>query len=300
MASHVAIGVFDGVHAGHRAVLASATAAARTEGGAVVALTFDPHPSRLLRPEAPTQLILSASDKDQRLREAGAQRIVYQPFDHAHRAIEAENYLAWLQAEFPDCRSIHIGENFRFGHQRRGEPTLLAAQGKPKGISVTAVPAVQVHGEPASSSRIRAALREGNLDLANEMLVHPYEASGKIQPGRQLGQTLGFPTLNLAWAPELLPAFGVYVAEVLTQNGTAEPAIINWGVRPTVEATPVAAQLEAHLLRPSSTPPTHGDFIKVRWLSRLRGEQRFADLAALKAQIKEDCARARHWLGLSD
>lgn len=300
MASHVAIGVFDGVHAGHRAVLASATAAARSMGGAVVALTFDPHPSRLLRPEAPTQLILSAHDKDQRLREAGAQRIVYQPFDLAHRAIEAEHYLAWLQREFPDCRSIHIGDNFRFGHQRRGDPGQLATQATPQGISVVAVPAVQIHGEPASSSRIRTALRAGNLDLANEMLVHPYEASGNIQPGRQLGQKLGFPTLNLAWAPELLPALGVYVAEVLTSNGTAEPAIANWGIRPTVEVTPVAAQLEAHLLRPSTTPPTVGDFIKVRWLSRLRGEQRFADLNALTAQIAQDCAQAKRWLGLSD
>lgn len=300
MDAHVAIGVFDGVHAGHRAVLASATAAARARGGEVLALTFEPHPSRLLRPEAPTPLILSPDERERRLLEAGAARVVRQDFDAAHRALPAEDYLGWLRARFPGLRSVHVGENFRFGRGRTGDPALLAAAGRESGVEVRAVPAVRVHGEPASSSRIRDALRAGDLALANEMLVHPYEASGAITPGRQLGRRLGLPTLNLPWSPELAPAHGVYAAEVLTAAGIAEPAVMNWGVRPTVETGEVAPLAEAHLLRPAGPVPVPGDAIRLRWLGRIREERRFADLAALRAQVAEDIRAARRLLGLED
>lgn len=299
MPSHVAIGVFDGVHAGHRAVLASAGAAARPDDGRVVALTFEPHPSRLLRPAQPVPLILSRAQKEDRLAEAGADEIVHQPFDAAHRDIRAEAYVDWLRARFPDLRSVHVGENFRYGRGREGDALRLRADGESAGLEVAIVPPVRVDAEVASSSRIREALLAGDIARANAMLIRPYEAAGRIENGRQLGRTLGFPTLNLRWQPELMPAQGVYAAEVITPAGIAEPAVINWGVRPTVDATPALPLLEAHLLRPSGPAPVPGESIRVRWLAWIRPERRFGDVSELRAQVAEDSAEAGRRLGLA-
>ncbi len=295
---HLAIGVFDGVHVGHRAVLAAARASARADGGEVVALTFDPHPSRVLRPADPTLLILDLAAREARLAEAGADRVVRQPFDEAHRSLAAEAYLPWLRSAFPGLRSIHVGENFRYGRGRAGDAATLARAGAAAGVSAHAAAPVAARGEPVSSSRIREALRAGDLALANEMLLRPYEAEGVITPGRQLGRRLGLPTLNLPWSPELLPAFGVHAAEVITPEGVAEPAVMNWGVRPTVEDGPVAPLAEAHLLRPSGRVPVPGDRIRLRWLGRIRGERKFDGLDALRAQVAADIAKAREMLGL--
>ena len=298
MPSHLAIGVFDGVHAGHRAVLASAVAAARRSQGTVAALTFEPHPSRLIRPSQPVPLILNRAQKDARLAEAGANQIVHQPFDAAHREIEAADYLAWLRGRFPRLRSVHVGENFRYGRGRLGDATRLVADGAAAGVDVRIVAPVRIDGEIVSSSRIREALRAGDIGRANAMLVRPYEAEGPVGNGRQLGRSLGFPTLNLRWEPELIPAHGVYAAEVVTAAGVAEPAVINWGVRPTVETEPAKPLLEAHLLRPSDPVPQPGEAIRVRWLAWIRAERRFDDLAALRAQVEHDCAEAGRHLGL--
>ena len=296
--AHLAIGVFDGVHAGHRAVLASARATARADGGEAVALTFEPHPSRVLRPADPTLLILGKAAKEERLAEAGADRVVHQPFDEAHRSLEAAAYLPWLRAAFPGLRSVHVGENFRFGRGRAGDAASLRAAGEAAGVDVRALPPVVVRGEAASSSRVREALRAGDVALANAMLLRPYEAEGVITPGRQLGRRLGLPTLNLPWSPELVPAFGVYAAEVITSEGVAEPAVMNWGVRPTVEDGAVAPLCEAHLLRPTGRVPVPGDRIRLRWLARIREERRFAGLEELRTQVEEDKGEARRLLGL--
>ena len=299
MPAHVAIGVFDGVHAGHRAVIASAVAAARRHGGPVAALTFEPHPSRLLRPAQPVPLILNRRQKEARLAEAGADTVVHQAFDAAHRDIRAGDYLAWLRARFPALRSLHVGDNFRYGQGREGDAARLAADGRAAGLEVGVVPPVRVDAEVTSSSRIRDALLAGEIAKANAMLVRPYEAEGAVENGRQLGRTLGFPTLNLRWQPELVPAHGVYAAEVVTPAGVAEPAVINWGVRPTVEAAPALPLLEAHLLRPSGPAPGPGDIIRVRWLAWIRAERRFGDVAELRAQVEADSAEAARRLGLA-
>lgn len=299
MGSHVAIGVFDGVHAGHRAVLASAVAAARPAREEVVALTFEPHPSRLLRPDRPVPLILNRQQKDARLAEAGAHRVVHQPFDAAHREIRAGDYVAWLLARFPGLRSLHVGDNFRYGKGREGDALRLAEEARAAGLAVGIVPPVRVDAEVTSSSRIREALLAGEIAKANAMLVRPYEAEGTVEAGRQIGRTLGFPTLNLRWQPELIPAHGVYAAEVVTPAGVAEPAVANWGLRPTVESSPAEPLLEAHLLRPSGPAPVPGDAIRVRWLSWIRPERRFGDVTELRAQIGEDSAEAARRLGLA-
>jgi riboflavin kinase/FMN adenylyltransferase len=292
---HLAIGAFDGVHLGHRAVLRSAREAARADGGEVAVLTYEPHPSRVLRPESPVPLIFTRAQKDGRLAEAGAQRIRHEKFDREHAGIEAAEFPRWLKRAFPHLRSLHVGANFRYGRGRAGNGETLVAQGGAEGLDVRLVAAVRVGEETVSSSRIRQCLAEGDLALANAMLLRPYEAEGVIIGGRRLGRTLGFPTVNLAWEPELRPAYGVYAVEVVF-HGEALPAVANYGLRPTVESGPVAPLLEAHVLRGEA--PTTGDAVRVRWLRRLRAEQKFADVEALRTQIAKDAAQARQALGV--
>ena len=292
---HLAIGAFDGVHLGHRAVLHSAREAARADGGLVGVLTYDPHPSKVLRPESSVPLIFTRAQKDERLTEAGAQMVHHEPFDRAHASIAAADFPRWLQQTFPHLKSLHVGANFQYGRGRAGHGETLIAQGTAEGLGVRLVAAVRLGDETVSSSRIRQCLVTGELDLANAMLHRPYEAEGVIIGGRRIGRTLGFPTVNVAWEPELKPAYGVYAVEVIFQ-GEALPAVANSGQRPTVESGPVAPLLEAHVLRGAA--PTTGDAVRVRWIRRLRAEQKFADLPALQAQIAQDSAQARQALGL--
>ncbi len=292
---HLALGAFDGVHIGHRAVVRSARESAEADGGTAGALTYDPHPSRFLRPENPTPAILTPRQNEERLREAGAAFVHRQPFDASHAALEAAEFPEWLTRNFPGLRSLHVGENFRFGRGRAGDVSTLIAQGRKLGIAVSPVPPVRLADEPVSSSRIRRCLSAGELDAANAMLLRPYESEGAIIEGRRLGRTIGFPTVNVAWEPELRPAYGVYAVEVIFQ-GEALPAVANYGQRPTVESGPVAPLLEAHVLRGGA--PTTGDTVRVRWVRRLRAEQKFADLAALQSQIAKDTATAKQALGL--
>ena len=292
---HLAIGAFDGVHLGHRAVLHSAREAARADGGLVGVLTYDPHPSKVLRPESAVPLIFTRAQKDERLTEAGAQMVHHEPFDRAHASIAAADFPRWLQQTFPHLKSLHVGANFQYGRGRAGHGETLIAQGTAEGLDVRLVAAVRLGDETVSSSRIRQCLVTGELDLANAMLHRPYEAEGVIIGGRRLGRTIGFPTLNVAWEPELKPAYGVYAVEVIFQ-GEALPAVANYGQRPTVESGPVTPLLEAHVLRGAA--PTTGDAVRVRWIRRLRAEQKFADLPALQAQIARDSAQARQALGL--
>ena len=292
---HLAIGAFDGVHLGHRAVLHSAREAARADGGLVGVLTYDPHPSKVLRPESAVPMIFTRAQKDERLTEAGAQMVHHEPFDRAHASIAAADFPRWLQQTFPHLKSLHVGANFQYGRGRAGHGETLIAQGTAEGLDVRLVAAVRLGDETVSSSRIRQCLVTGELDLANAMLHRPYEAEGVIIGGRRLGRTLGFPTVNVAWEPELKPAYGVYAVEVIFQ-GEALPAVANYGQRPTVESGPVTPLLEAHVLRGAA--PTTGDAVRVRWIRRLRAEQKFADLPSLQAQIARDSAQARQALGL--
>ena len=289
---HLALGAFDGVHLGHRAVLHSARAAARQAHGSVGVMTYEPHPSKVLRPESAVPLILNRTQKDERLTEAGAEFIQHQEFTLQHAAMEAVDFPAWLLHHYKGLRSVHVGTNFRYGQGRTGDGESLVRDAGKLGLAVQLVEPVALDGEAVSSSRIRAALRHGDLALANRMLLRPYEATGTIIDGRRLGRTIGFPTLNLPWNPELRPAFGVYAVELVNADGLAEPAVANWGLRPTVESGPVEPLLETHILRASGPLPTSGAAVRIRWLHFLRHEQKFANLAALQAQIASDAQAA--------
>lgn len=283
---HLAVGIFDGVHLGHRAVIEAAVQTAHRSGGTSAVLTFDPHPSALLRPEQPTRLLMSRVAKLRVLAGLGVEAIITQAFTTAFAEIAAEEFLPWLKQRLPRLTGIYVGENFRFGHGRRGDLAMLVAEGKKHGLTVFSAPRVSLDGEPISSSRIRAALESGDVGGANAMLGYSYFSEGPVIPGKRLGRTMGFPTLNLSWSPDLQPRFGVYVVRVTgSKTGSPLPAVANYGARPTIERE-AAPRLEVHVL--DTCPYDEGDVITVEWLKFLRAEMKFGGLGTLRAQIALD------------
>lgn len=283
---HLAIGIFDGVHRGHKTVVASAVEAARRDGGQSAVLTFSPHPSVLLRPQQPTRLMMDQPSKARVLGSLGAETMITQPFTPAFAEIAAEAFLPWLKQRLPQLVAVYVGENWRFGKGRKGDVESLKNEGAKHGIAVSSSPRLGGDGEAISSSRIRELIAGGSLAAANSLLGHSYFSEGVVKAGKRLGRTLGFPTLNLDWSPDLRPAFGVYVVRVLgAKSANPLPAVANYGLRPTVEKT-VVPRLEVHVL--AECPYDAGDVITVEWLNFLRPETKFSGLGELRAQIARD------------
>jgi riboflavin kinase/FMN adenylyltransferase len=289
---HLAIGMFDGVHLGHRAVIEAAVQSARRSGGLAAVLTFRPHPSVLFRPAQPTRLIQDLPTLVWVLGGLGVDAVITQPFTPEFARIEAEDFLPWLRQRLPGLSTVYVGQKWRFGARRRGDVDLLVRTGRAAQVSVFSAPPVNLDGEPVNSTRIRLLLEAGEMARANTLLGYSYFAHGSVVPGRQLGRTLGFPTLNLPWAPDLRPRFGVYAVRV---TGAKAPAplrgVANYGVRPTVEAEAAAPLLEVHLL--DAGPFDAGDPLRVEWLDFLRPEMKFAGVGELREQIARDVAAAR-------
>ena len=287
---HLAIGMFDGVHLGHRAVVEAAVQSARASGAIAAVLTFWPHPSALFRPQSPTRLIQDAGAKARLLLTLGVDTVITQAFTPELAAVTAEDFLPWLQQRLPRLAAVYVGENFRFGAGRRGDVALLVARARQLGLHVFSAPRVSLDGEPISSTRIRTLLEAGEIEAANALLGRAYAAEGPVAPGKHLGRTIGFPTLNVAWAPELRPRLGVYAVRVTgAKSSVPLPAVANYGLRPTVEQA-TEPRLEAHVL--GACPFTQGDTLKIEWLRFLRPELKFAGVAELTAQIARDRAAA--------
>lgn len=287
---HLAIGMFDGLHLGHRAVIEATVSAARSQAGLAGVLTFWPHPSALFRRDRPTRLIQDTPTKAKMLFELGVDVVITQPFTPEFAAIAAEDFVPRLKQCLLFLVSLHVGENWRFGRGRQGDVTLLKAEGTRHGLDVFSTPRVQLAGEPISSTRIRELLEAGEITVANALLGYTYFAEGPVIPGKRLGRTLGFPTLNLAWHPELTPRFGVYSMQVTGKNSPAPlAAVANYGVRPTVEQS-AEPLIEVHLL--GNCPFWTGDVIKVEWLRFIRPEMKFGNVDELRAQIARDRAAA--------
>lgn len=288
---HLAIGMFDGVHLGHQAVIESAVRSAARSGGQAGVLTFWPHPSALVRPEKRTRMIMSPDIKREVLGKLGVDVIIQQPFGADFARISAEEFLPTLKKALPQLASIYVGENWRFGAGRQGDVAFLLRSAEKLGLSVLSAPRIQYNGEAISSTRIREHLAAGEMPQVNALLGYAYFAQGETEPGRQLGRTMGFPTLNLAWEPELQPAYGVYTVRVFGRGAEGGlPGVANYGLRPTVEDSK-APRLETHILGPCPFPC--GDKIRVEWLRFLRPERRFESVEQLKAQIAKDCLEAR-------
>jgi riboflavin kinase/FMN adenylyltransferase len=288
---HLAIGIFDGLHLGHRAVIDAAGHSARRSGGQAGVLTFEPHPSVLLRPQSPTRLLMSRSAKARVLARLGVDAMITQPFTHEFAQIAAEEFLPWLKRGLPQLVAVYVGQNWRFGRERTGDVALLVAEGKKHGLHVFSAPRVSLDGEPISSSRIRALIEGGDVAAANGLLGYAYFSEGVVSPGKKLGRTIGFPTLNLAWTPDLRPRFGVYAVRVLgAKSASALPGVANYGLRPTVEHA-TEPRLEVHVL--GECPYDEGDTITVEWLHFLRPEMKFDGLDALRTQIAADVENAK-------
>jgi riboflavin kinase/FMN adenylyltransferase len=290
---HLAIGMFDGVHLGHHAVIESAVHSARRSGGIAAVLTFWPHPSRLFRPDNAVRLIMTPTLKNRQLARLGVDAVITQAFDKDYASIEAEDFLPRLKQALPALTTIYVGENWRFGRGRRGDITLLVAEGKQHGIAVVSAPRINQNGEPISSTRIRTYLEEGRMEEANALLGYTYFAEGVVAPGKQLGRKLGFPTLNVVWEPDLRPRFGVYAMLVSGAKAPEPlPAVANYGLRPTVEDSTLP-RLEIHVLAPC--PFGDGDELSIEWLSFIRPETKFDGVEALRTQIALDREAALAW-----
>jgi len=292
----VAIGIFDGVHLGHRSVIESAVQSARVAGGVAAVLTFDPHPSVLLKPDSPTRMILDLPAKVARLGSLGVDAVVVQPFTPDFAAVSAEEFVPFIKRHLPRLSGIYVGENFRFGRGRKGDVAMLVAEGKRHGITVFSAPRVNLDGEPISSTRIRGRILAGDMKGAAALLGYVYAAEGPVVHGKHLGRTLGFPTLNLGWSPDLRPLYGVYAVRVSGAKSYGWlPAVANYGLRPTVEDSQ-EPRLEIHLL--VACPYGAGDPITVEWVRFLRPERKFSGIDELKAQIARDVAQAREEFSL--
>jgi len=284
----IAIGVFDGVHIGHRALMRQTAARAKQQGGRAIAATFDPLPIQALAPGAPPSALSDVDERTRLLQEAGANDIVIFHFTKEFAALTADEFVRRLTSA-GEVRQILVGEDFQFGHDRGGDVRTLAAAGSRFGFEVVVATPVKLDGEVVSSTRIRNALLVGDVESAARLLGRPYSVRGTVVRGDQRGRALGFPTMNLAVPRErLLPRDGIY-ALWATLNGQRVPAAASLGVRPTFGGGDRV--LEAYLLDWSGD--AYGDRIEAAFVKRLRDELRFASAAELSTQIAHDVEETR-------
>jgi riboflavin kinase/FMN adenylyltransferase len=290
---HLALGVFDGVHVGHQAVIKDAVDTAVQEGGVAGVLTFEPHPIRVLAPQkAPRRILASIQHKEDLLAALGVEVLIVIPFTESFAQQEARDFLEQMVVSTPQLKTLAMGEDWKFGHQRGGDVQLLQQFGEKFGVTVKSAQSVMLAGERVSSTRIRQAIRDGNMDAVAAMLGREYTVLGTVIHGRQLGRTIGFPTANLRVYNEQLPPDGVWAVEVTLSNGETYPGAGNLGMRPTVEGEGGDRLLEVHLL--DYEGDLYGRNVEVRFLEYVRGEKKFASLDELQAQIQKDVILCRN------
>jgi riboflavin kinase/FMN adenylyltransferase len=290
--SVAAIGNFDGVHLGHREVLSAVVRESREQDARSVAITFDPHPDRFLRPNKAPRLLTPLDEKIRLLAATGIEAVVVLPFDESLAGLTAEEFVRGILVEQLGVRSLHEGGNFRFGHQAQAGVEELRAFGTRFGFAVHVHPPLRVHGLEVSSSAIRALVAGGDVRRARWMLGRPFSVRGTQARGRGIGTRLLVPTVNLAPHEELLPAFGVYVTR-LTVAGRCFQAVTNVGNRPTFGEPSFA--VESHILDFEPIEMDGQTPIDLEFLLRLRGEIAWPSPEALKAQIFKDVARAKRF-----
>ena len=284
----VSIGNFDGVHRGHAALIAELRRQADALGGPAVALTFDPHPIELLRPDQAPPRLTTTEDRSQLLLELGADRVVVLRATDKLLALRAAEFFAEVIQERLQARALVEGNNFGFGRGREGDVTTLARLCEPAGISLTVVPPVVLDGIEVSSSRVRSALMSGNVREAASLLGRPYRLHGLVVEGQRRGQKLGFPTANLEQVPILIPGDGVYAVRV-PHEGTTWPAAANIGPNPTFGEN--ARKVEIHLI--GFQGDLYGRLLAVDFIERLRDTRPFPSKAELIEQLRRDIEQAR-------
>ncbi len=285
----VALGNFDGNHLGHQAVVGRAIAWARAEGRPALVATFDPHPVRHFRPDTPPFRLTTLDQRERLFAEAGADAMVVFHFDGDLAALTAEQFIAERLEGALRVAGVVTGEDFTFGHAKRGTVHTLATRGPAHGFRAETVGAVALDGEIVSSTRIRDALRRGDMATATRLLTRPFAIAGVVQHGDKLGRTIGYPTANVDMGKYLRPAYGIYAVTGRLADGRVLKGAANLGIRPSFD--PPKELLEPYFF--DFSEDLYGQEIEVSLIEYLRPEAKFDSLEALTAQMDADCARAR-------
>ena len=285
------IGNFDGVHLGHRRILEDVVSRSREIGRPSFAITFEPHPMAVLRPDRAPRRIQTLRQKEEAIEAIGVDALLVIPFTRDFSLIEPEEFVRDLLAQRLRASEIHVGAHFAFGRGKRGDLALLSRLGSECGFSAQAVEEVFYAGEPVSSTRIRRALDRGAMDEATAMLGRPYELDGIVSRGDRLGHRIGVPTINLEPENELAPADGVYVTEIEIRSFDRRfQSVTNIGRRPTLYED-YTTTIETFVLDFSSD--VYGDRVRLFFLERLREERKFPSVIELKEQIQRDIESSR-------
>jgi riboflavin kinase / FMN adenylyltransferase len=289
------VGNFDGVHVGHRKILARVVARARERGALAAVVTFDPHPMRVLRPQTAPPLIVTLAERLAQFEQAGIDAALVVEFNRDFSLLSPAEFVRQVLVETLAAEAVFVGPNFRFGHRQAGDVAELARLGEQFGFAVEIVPAVVLRGQVVSSSVVRQAVARGEMELAGRLLGRPFALSGRIVRGSGAGRRRVVPTLNLAYEQELLPGKGVYASETVVAGALYRSAT-NVGLRPTFDGHKLT--VESHLLD-FSEELTSGP-MAVRFWRRLRDERKFNSPEELRAQIERDSARAREFFARLD
>jgi riboflavin kinase/FMN adenylyltransferase len=286
-----ALGNFDGVHLGHRAILKAAIDRARAAGGTAFALTFDPLPAKLLVPERAPQLILAPEDKLELLRLSGIDGVIVLHFTRELSRLTPREFVRDYLLGKIGAREVVVGHSVSFGHERAGNAAVMVELGREFGFDTTVVGPVKVGGLEVSSTKVRGLIREGDLRGAAKLLGRYHFLHGVVVRGRERGRTIGFPTANMECETECVAPDGVYATRVVLDDG-AYGSITNIGMRPTFAEA--ARAIEAHIF--DFNRDIYGRQIKLELIERIRPERKFEGVEALKSQIALDLSRAREIL----
>ena len=286
-----AIGMFDGVHLGHQQVIRQAVSDAHQLEAASLCVTFDQHPAKVIAPERAPRLIQNLPQRLAAIEALGVEAALVLPFDEVMSQIPAEAFIQGLHVDLGRIHSICVGAHFAFGHGRDGNLELLQQLGQDMKFIVHGLSNLSLDGETVSSTRIRAAIAEGQLDAAGQMLGREYALAGEVVKGDQRGSELGLPTANLDITDLCTPRKGVYAAHAEV-DGATHRAAVNIGLRPTVAEAEPTLHVEAHLL--DFEGDLYGEELTLTFVGKLRDEKPFDSLAALKAQIEKDIVQARY------
>ena len=286
--SVLALGNFDGLHRGHLKVIERVKRGAVERGGFAVALTFDPHPPRVVRPDKASPLLMTKAQRLEALDRAGIHCVAVVRFTLELSHWAPETFVRTVLVEWLRVSEVWVGANFLFGHERSGNFTLLRTLGQRYGFRAEKIAPVRYKEFVVSSTRIRRLVAEGRMDEAAALLGHPYSLAGTIVEGRHRGREIGFPTANLQTANELIPPNGVY-ATTLTIDGIVHAGLTNIGVNPTFGGG-TTATIETYVLQYEGD--LYGREVQLGFVQRLRDERRFDDVNGLKTQIEADRRRA--------
>jgi riboflavin kinase/FMN adenylyltransferase len=291
----VSVGNFDGVHRAHAHVLHEIVARARKQGAKAVAVTFEPHPARILRPDSGLTLITPTAEKLRLLETTGVDAVLLLPFGRDLSLMTPRQFAERILKKKLRAREVHEGFNFRFGHKASGDMNMLAEFGREMGFEVKVYPEMSLRGETVSSSQIRKLLSEGRVSRARHLLSRPFCILGTPGRGRGFGSKYTVPTINLARYEELVPKDGVYITCTRVANETFE-SVTNVGNRPTFGADLFA--IETHLLNFHPIELTPETEVEICFLNRLRDEIKFPSVEALREQIARDVKKTRRYFHL--